>query len=127
MIRVAQGEQLDLGDVEFSGHSIEVRITAEDPWADFAPSVGKVWIVERPLVRWESVLKASGQGYSVMPTYDAMIAKLVVWGNDRVEALAELRQSLDSLMLSGIVTTACLLYTSPSPRDATLSRMPSSA
>lgn len=104
MLLVAADAALpDLSEVEFSGHALEARITAEDASAGFVPAVGEVSILEVPDgVRWESALEV---GVQVTPDYDAMIAKLVVHGEDRAAALAEMRFALDHLLIAGVTTT----------------------
>lgn len=104
MLQVAVGGELpDLSAVEFTGHALEARITAEDASAGFVPAVGEVTILEVPAdVRWESALEV---GVQVTPDYDAMIAKLIVYGDDRAAALARMRFALDHLLIAGVTTT----------------------
>ncbi|MEM7094887.1 MAG: biotin carboxylase N-terminal domain-containing protein [Actinomycetota bacterium] len=109
MFQVAQGDELpDLSQVEPSGHSIEARITAERADAGFIPAVGTVRLLDVPPdVRWESALEV---GVDVTPDYDAMIAKLVVHGSDRADALARLRFALNHLIIAGLETTTGFHY-----------------
>ena len=105
-IRIAAGQRLGYGqsDVRFSGHAIEVRVTAEDP-EDFTPSPGRVDVFHAPGglgVRVDSALYA---GYVVPPHYDSMIAKLIVHAPDRPTALARLRRALEEFAIGGIKTT----------------------
>lgn len=105
-INVAAGHPLTLKqeDIVFSGHSIECRITAEDP-VTFAASPGPVHEFHVPGglgVRVDSGLYA---GYSVPPYYDSLIAKLIVHGKDREECLMRLGRSLEEFVVSGIKTT----------------------
>ncbi len=105
-INVAAGFPLTLKqeDIVFSGHSIECRITAEDP-VTFAASPGPVHEFHVPGglgVRVDSGLYA---GYSVPPYYDSLIAKLIVYGKDREECLMRLGRSLEEFVVSGIKTT----------------------
>lgn len=104
MLLVAGGAELpDLSEVEISGHALEARITAEDAAAGFVPAVGEIRVLEVPAgVRWESALEV---GTPVTPDYDAMVAKLVVHGPERVGALANMRHALDHLLLAGLTTT----------------------
>ena len=104
MLVAASGAALpNLNDVEFSGHSLEARITAEDASAGFLPAAGVVTSLEVPPgVRWESALAV---GTEVTPEYDAMIAKLVVSGADRSHALSAMQFALDHLILAGVATT----------------------
>ncbi len=105
-IRVAGGSRLGYtqDDVQFRGHAIECRITAEDP-DTFAPRPGTVTDYHPPGglgVRVDSALYA---GYRVPPFYDSMIAKLIVHGTSRNECLMRLRRSLDEFVVDGIDTT----------------------
>lgn len=105
-IKVAAGHKLEItqDDVSFSGHSIECRITAEDP-DTFAPSPGPVLEFHAPGglgVRVDSALYA---GYNVPPYYDSLIAKLIVHGTNRQECLMRLNRALEEFVISGIKTT----------------------
>ena len=105
-IRIAAGEPLGYTqqDVSMRGHAIEFRINAEDTAHDFRPQAG---VVERylppggPGVRMDSHLYS---GYEVPPYYDSMLGKLIVWGNDRQEAIARSRQAIEELVVDGVVT-----------------------
>ncbi len=104
-VRVAAGEPLDQRDVALSGHAIEVRINAEDPYKNFQPSPGLITAYHPPGgpgVRVDTHVYA---GYTVPPYYDSLLAKLIVHGRDRAEALARLGQALDSFILEGVTTT----------------------
>jgi len=106
MIRVADGEHLplDAAELRFSGHAIEARILAEDPANGFAPQVGLIHQLHVPDgARWDSAIE---MGSEITPHYDSMIAKLIVHGRDRNEALAKLRNALDGLIIDGLATTA---------------------
>ena len=106
MIRVAAGERLPLDPehLRFQGHAIEVRIVAEDTSNGFAPQIGTVHQVQVPDdVRWDSAIES---GSEISPHYDSMIAKLIVHGSTRDEALAKMRRALDHLIIDGVVTTA---------------------
>ncbi|TPG59120.1 acetyl-CoA carboxylase biotin carboxylase subunit [Roseomonas nepalensis] len=105
-IRVAAGEPLgyEQRDVRFNGHAIECRITAEDP-VTFAPSPGRVNAYHAPGglgVRIDSALYA---GYAVPPHYDSLVAKLIVHGATRAEAIARCRRALTEMVVDGIRTT----------------------
>jgi len=105
-VRIAAGQKLGYGqdEVRFDGHAIECRITAEDP-DTFMPTPGRVQTYHAPGglgVRVDSALYA---GYSVPPHYDSLIAKLVVHGATRPQALARLRRALDEFVIDGIPTT----------------------
>ncbi|MCW5850997.1 MAG: ATP-grasp domain-containing protein [Anaerolineae bacterium] len=105
-LRIAAGEA-DYGGVriELHGCALECRVNAEDPARGFAPGIGTVSRYQPPGgpgVRVDSHLYA---GYSVLPWYDSLLAKLVVWGADRPAALARLRRALDEFELEGVPTT----------------------
>ena len=108
-IRIAAGEKLGYGqeEIRFQGHAIECRITAEDPLT-FAPSPGRVTTFHAPGglgVRMDSALYA---GYNVPPYYDSLVAKLIVYGANRQEAIARARRALDETVVDGINTTLTL-------------------
>ncbi|MDD4854719.1 MAG: acetyl-CoA carboxylase biotin carboxylase subunit [Sulfuricurvum sp.] len=105
MIRVAEGETLPSQDtVILSGHSIECRITAEDP-IKFLPCPGKItqWIA--PGGRNVRIDTHVHTGYMVPPTYDSMIGKLIVYGRDRNDAIARMHRALSEFTVTGIKTT----------------------
>jgi acetyl-CoA/propionyl-CoA carboxylase biotin carboxyl carrier protein len=106
-IRIAAGEELSFSqrDVSWRGHSIEVRLNAEDASNDFAPSPGVVTAYEEPGgpgVRVDSSLRGPGV---VAESYDPLFAKLIVSGADREEALARLGRALAEFRVEGISTT----------------------
>jgi len=106
-IRVASGEPVSFrGDgARLRGHAIECRINAEDPYRNFQPSPGVITAYHPPGgpgVRLDSHIYA---GYTVPPYYDSLLAKVIVHGNDREEALARMGQALDSFVLEGVTTT----------------------
>ncbi|MDD3342789.1 MAG: acetyl-CoA carboxylase biotin carboxylase subunit [Sulfurospirillaceae bacterium] len=104
MIRVAQGETLfDQSAIQLKGHSIECRITAEDP-VKFIPSPGKITKYIVPGGRNVRMDSHAYQDYVVPSTYDSMIGKLVVWGEDRTRAIAKMKQALSELQIEGIKT-----------------------
>jgi acetyl-CoA carboxylase biotin carboxylase subunit len=107
MIRVAAGEKLpfEQGDLAINGHSIEARIYAEDPDNNFVPSPGEI-LVYRPAAG-PGIRVDSGvyQGARVTVFYDPMVAKLVVWGRDRAEAIERLRRALSEFVVKGIKTS----------------------
>ncbi len=110
-LRIAAGERLRLTQdgIERRGHAIEYRVNAEDPTQDFSPQpghVGRVTLPSGPWVRCDTWLEPDG---TVPPFYDSLLAKVVVWGSDRDEALARSRRALDEFSVSGIPTTAGLL------------------
>jgi hypothetical protein len=105
-IRIAAGEAIpfEQSDVKLSGHAIEARIYAEDPDTGFVPSPGPIlaWRApEGPGIRLDAGFEA---GQTVTPHYDAMLAKLIVTGRDREEALARLARALEAFWVAGIKT-----------------------
>jgi acetyl-CoA carboxylase biotin carboxylase subunit len=106
-ILVASGEKLSISqsDVHFRGHSVEVRINAEDPFQDFRPSPGRIEMYYAPGgagVRLDSHAYA---GYTIPPYYDSMIGKLITWGKDRTEAINRMSRALSEYMITGVKTT----------------------
>jgi acetyl-CoA carboxylase biotin carboxylase subunit len=104
-IRVARGERLALAQdiIHPRGHAFECRINAEDP-KTFAPSPGRITGWELPGGPGVRVDSHAGHGTVVTPYYDSLIAKLVVHGDTRAEALARLRVALDEMRVGGIGT-----------------------
>jgi len=105
-IRVADGKPLSVAqeDIEFSGHAIECRINAEDPWT-FAPSPGLVSSYHAAggmNVRVDSGLYA---GYKIPPYYDSMIAKLIVKGRTREGCIMRLKRALEEMVIGGVRTS----------------------
>ncbi|WP_372619938.1 acetyl-CoA carboxylase biotin carboxylase subunit [Falsiroseomonas sp.] len=105
-VRIASGEPLGYRqeEIRFSGHAIECRITAEDP-ESFTPSPGRVDMYHAPGGLGVRVDSALYSGYVVPPHYDSLVAKLVVHGATRAEAIARLRRALAEMVVSGIRTT----------------------
>jgi acetyl-CoA carboxylase biotin carboxylase subunit len=105
-IRIAAGERLSLkqGDVTFTGHAIECRINAEDP-VTFAPSPGVIHafsVPGGPGVRIDTFAHAE---CTISPYYDSLIAKIIVHGRDRQEAIARMRRTLEMTVIEGIKTS----------------------
>ncbi len=105
-IRLAAGESLGYAQsaVQMSGHAIECRVNAEDP-ETFVPSPGRItaWVPPGgPKVRVESHMMA---GYTVPPHYDSLIAKIIVHGRDRAEAIARMHRALAETIVEGVKTT----------------------
>jgi acetyl-CoA carboxylase, biotin carboxylase subunit len=105
-IAVAAGAPLSFADRDMSprGHAIEFRINAEDP-VTFAPSPGRIASFHPPGGLGVRVDTAAYQGYVIPPHYDSLIAKLIVWGRDRREAIHRGRRALDFFVIEGIKTT----------------------
>ncbi len=105
-IRVAAGERLSVKELPpLRGHVIECRVNAEDPARNFQPSPGKIEVFHPPGgpgVRLDTHVYA---GYTVPPFYDSLIAKLVVQGRDRQEAIRRMHMALESFIIEGVTTT----------------------
>jgi acetyl-CoA carboxylase biotin carboxylase subunit len=106
-IRVAAGEHLEfeIKGGRVRGHAIECRVNAEDPFHNFQPSPGTITTFHPPGgpgVRVDTHIYA---GYTVPPYYDSLLAKVIVHGNSRTEALARMHQALDSFIIEGVTTT----------------------
>ncbi|MGH7612257.1 MAG: acetyl-CoA carboxylase biotin carboxylase subunit [Candidatus Dormibacteria bacterium] len=109
-LRVAQGEPLDCSqeEIRWEGWAIECRINAEDPFADFAPTPGRVTAYHEPAgpgVRVDSSLAGPGE---VSPFYDPMVAKMITHGADRAQAAARARRALFEYWIAGIATNVSL-------------------
>ena len=108
-IRIAAGEKLSVSqdDIEIKGHAIECRINAENPKFNFAPSPGKISNLYLPSggvgLRVDSAVYP---GYTIPPYYDSMIAKIIVHGENRFEALMKMQRALYELEIDGVVTNA---------------------
>ncbi|MFI3804943.1 acetyl-CoA carboxylase biotin carboxylase subunit [Vagococcus fluvialis] len=106
-LKIAAGEKLTLKqkDITLTGHAIECRINAENPAFNFAPSPGTVNNLLLPSggigLRVDSAMY---NGYSIPPFYDSMIAKVIVHGENRMEALAKMQRALSELVTDGLVT-----------------------
>jgi acetyl-CoA/propionyl-CoA carboxylase biotin carboxyl carrier protein len=110
-ILVAAGRPLDFGqdEIAFRGHAIEVRINAEDPAQNFRPAPGIVERYREPGGFGVRVDSAAYPGFEITADYDSLIAKLIVWGRDRDEALARLGRAIDEYEIGGVPTTLPLL------------------
>jgi acetyl-CoA carboxylase biotin carboxylase subunit len=109
--RIASGERLAFtqDEVRCTGHSIECRITSEDPSAGFLPSTGTIAHLEVPSgpgIRWDGGIR---RGFEVSLHYDPLLAKLIVFGPDRATAVARMARALDELVIDGVETSAAYL------------------
>jgi acetyl-CoA carboxylase biotin carboxylase subunit len=105
-IRVAAGERLSFkqGDVTFTGHAIECRVNAEDP-DTFAPSPGLIHAFSVPGGPGVRVDTFAHSECTIPPYYDSLIAKIIVHGRDRQEAIARMRRTLEMTVIEGIKTS----------------------
>jgi acetyl-CoA carboxylase biotin carboxylase subunit len=105
-IRIAAGERLGFkqSEVIFTGHAIECRINAEDP-DTFAPSPGVIHAFSVPGGPGVRIDTAAHSECTISPYYDSMIAKIIVHGRDRQEAIARMRRTLEMTVIEGIKTT----------------------
>ncbi len=104
---VAMGQPLSFAadEVALRGHAIECRINAEDPSRQFAPTPGTIGQYVEPGGFSVRVDSAAEPGMEILPDYDSLIAKLVVWGRDRDEAIARMAGALAEFTVSGVTTT----------------------
>jgi acetyl-CoA/propionyl-CoA carboxylase biotin carboxyl carrier protein len=105
-IKIAAGEELAFGqdDVEIRGHAIECRINAEDASKKFAPAPGKIGSYREPSGPGVRVDSGAEEGYEVLPLYDPMIAKLIVWDVDRESSTRRMLRALDEYEIGGLKT-----------------------
>jgi acetyl-CoA carboxylase biotin carboxylase subunit len=106
-IRIAAGEPLSFGqrDVTVSGHAIECRINAEDADRDFAPGPGRIDVWSVPQDNAVRIDSHCYPGYRVPPYYDSLLAKVIVHGEDRLDAIDRMRRALAEFEVTGISTT----------------------
>src|SRR5690606_10242251 len=106
-IRVARGEKLAFRqeDLRISGHSIEVRVCAEDPANNFLPDTGKLLVYKTPSGPGVRVDDSFEEGMEIPIHYDPMIAKLIVHGATRDEAIARMIRAIDEYTIVGVETT----------------------
>ena len=105
-IKIASGEELKYKqeDIKFTGHSMEVRINAENPEKNFMPCPGTITGLHLPGGNGVRVDTAIYAGYKIPPTYDSMIAKLIVHGKDRNESIAKMKSAVAEFVIEGITT-----------------------
>ncbi len=109
-LRIAAGDGLPAkGRAPLRGHAIEVRVNAEDPARDFLPAPGTVTRFAAPLGPGVRVDTHVFAGYRIPPHYDSLLAKVIVWAEDRPAALARALRALAELELEGVPTTRELL------------------
>lgn len=105
-IKIASGEKLSYKqeDIKIKGHSMEVRINAENPEKNFMPAPGMITGLHLPGGNGIRVDTAIYDGYNVPPTYDSMLAKLIVYGKNREESILKMRSALSETVIEGITT-----------------------
>lgn len=106
-ILIAAGEDIPVKQeqVEWEGHSIEFRINAEDPNNNFLPRAGRITNLRLPGGMGVRVDAGIYQGWEVPPYYDSLLAKLIVWGKDREEAIVRGKRALKEFVIEGVPTT----------------------
>ncbi|MFA5929055.1 MAG: acetyl-CoA carboxylase biotin carboxylase subunit [Candidatus Margulisiibacteriota bacterium] len=106
-ILVAAGNKLSIKqkNINFNGHAIEFRINAEDPDKNFMPCPGTLELYLPPGGPGVRVDSHVYQGYTIPPTYDSLVAKVIVWGRNRKEAIDRGTRALNELVIEGIKTT----------------------
>ena len=111
-IKIAGGEKLDITqkEIEYNGHSIECRINAENPNKKFMPCPGTINGLNLPGGNGIRIDTAIYDGYKIPPTYDSMIAKIIVHGTNRNEAVAKMKRALEELVIEGIDTNRDFLF-----------------
>jgi acetyl-CoA carboxylase, biotin carboxylase subunit len=106
-IKIARGEKLSIkqGNLKINGHSIEIRVYAEDPANNFLPDIGKLKTYKIPQGIGVRVDDGFEEGMDIPIYYDPMIAKLIVHGKDRAEAINRMLRAIDDYTITGIETT----------------------
>ena len=105
-IKIAAGEELRIKqkEIEFKGHAIECRINAENPSKNFRPCPGTIIGLNLPGGKGIRIDSAIYEGYTIPPTYDSMIAKIIVYGANRNEAISKMKRALEETVIEGIDT-----------------------
>jgi len=111
-IKVASGKKLSFKqeDIVLKGHSIEVRINAEDPKQGFRPNPGTINLLHVPSgngIRFDSFIYS---GYSIPSFYDSMLGKVIVHGENRIDAINKMKATLEELMIGGVTTNQDFCY-----------------
>ncbi|MCK5445057.1 MAG: acetyl-CoA carboxylase biotin carboxylase subunit, partial [Rhodospirillaceae bacterium] len=107
MLLVAGGAELSVSqdDIRKSGHAIEVRINAEDPFMQFLPFPGQVSKLKIPQIEGVRFDHFVYEGYQIPPFYDSLIGKVIVHGKDRADAIAKMVDALENFEIEGLKTT----------------------
>ncbi len=111
-IKIASGEKLEITqkDINLRGHSIECRLNAENPKQKFRPNPGKIKLLHFPSGNGIRIDSFIYQDYQIQPFYDSMIAKVIVHGENRSEAVKKMRAALEELVIEGVSTNQTFLY-----------------
>ncbi|MBQ2938661.1 MAG: acetyl-CoA carboxylase biotin carboxylase subunit [Clostridia bacterium] len=111
-LKIASGEKLQYKqeDIKFVGHSLEARINAENPNKNFMPCPGEIKELHIPGGNGIRIDTAIYQGYKIPPTYDSMMAKVIVHGKDRNESISKMKSALGEFVVDGIDTNIDFLY-----------------
>ncbi len=111
-IKIAGGEKLKFKqkDINFKGYSIECRINAENPSKNFMPCPGKITGLNLPGGNGVRIDSSVYEGYTIPPFYDSMIAKIIVYGTTRNEAIAKMKRALEELVVDGVETNRDFLF-----------------
>jgi acetyl-CoA carboxylase biotin carboxylase subunit len=106
-ILIAEGHKLEIAqeDVRITGHSIEARINAEDPFSDFLPALGKLNRYLPPMGNGVRLDSSAYEGYEIPLQYDSMIGKLITHAHDRATAIAKMQRALEEFIVTGVKTT----------------------
>lgn len=111
-ILVAEGKKIsfDFKDIKRNGHAIELRIYAENPDEGFLPSVGKILKVGEPTESGVRLDSGYFDGDEVTIDFDPMLAKLIIWGKNRNEAILKAKRAIDEVPFFGVITNRSYLY-----------------
>jgi acetyl/propionyl-CoA carboxylase alpha subunit len=106
-IKIARGEKISFSqeDLTINGHAIELRVYAEDPQNNFLPDIGTLIEYKKPEGLGIRVDDGFREGMEIPIYYDPMIAKLVVWGKNRTEAIERMKRAIDEYRIKGVKTT----------------------
>jgi acetyl-CoA carboxylase biotin carboxylase subunit len=104
-LQIASFGSFSSESIAFSGCSMECRINAEDPDNNFMPSAGKIESLTLPNGTWTRVDTHVYPGYEIPPFYDSLIAKIIVWGNNRQQAVRRMRRALSEFSVKGVKST----------------------
>lgn len=106
-IRIARGEQLRFtqDDLKINGHALELRVYAEDPLNQFLPSIGNLSVYQKPEGPYIRIDDGYEQGMDIPIYYDPLLAKLVVWGENRTVALDRMVRAIEDYRVEGVATT----------------------